>query len=299
MKARSPFDLERWTYAEVRAECRSAYRAYHHRRRERHIAYYAARPHQRSETHPFAAREAQFAFPPGWEHLAETPDFGWHRHHRSGGSSQVLALSLLEPAVQADPSLGWLWPTGGPLPTLGQPVQQRFEVELDAMTLNERPRTTAIDWLVTGPEGVMAVEAKFTEEGFARCSCEQRGTGGCSDRVRGRPYWPVARLHFGLSGPAPPAPCSLSLAYQPIRNAAAALALADGACAVFLLLYDEENPYFAGAGEWPGWAAILEAIPVDEPLSLRAASWQQLLAFLPLPEDVREWATEKHGLRSG
>jgi hypothetical protein len=299
VKARSPFDLNQWTHEEIRDECRSPYREYHRRRRDRHVAYYETRPEQRSQTHPFAASEASHAFPPGWEHLADAPGFGWHRHHLSGGSSQVLALSLLQPAVATEPSLSWLWPEGGPLPALGQPINQRFEVELDATTLNERPRTTAVDWLVSGTRGVMTVEAKFTERGFDRCSCPGEPNGDCSDAVLQRPYWSVAHQHFGLAGPAPPTPCPLSLAYQPVRNAAAALALAGRGLAVFLLLYDEENPYFAGAGEWPGWAAVLELMPVDEALSIHAASWQQLLPVLPIPDDVREWAFEKHGLAPG
>jgi hypothetical protein len=245
--------------------------------------------------HPFAASERRFAFPPGWEHLADTP-IRWHSRHLSGGSSQVLALALLQAAVAEDPSLGWLWPRGGLLPPIGEPVEQHPEFELETGTLEESKPTTALDWFVHGSAGALAVETKFMEEGFDPCSCAKRRVGDCSQVIRGRPYWAVARTHFGLHGSNPPEPCPLSVTYQPVRNAAAALALADGGQAVFLLIYDDENPYFAGAGEWPGWAAMLDLTPAKDPLAVRTASWQQLLAVLPLPDDVRTWACEKHGL---
>jgi hypothetical protein len=92
------------------------------------------------------------------------------------------------------------------------------------------------------------------------------------------------------------------LAYQAIRNVAAARALAaPGQKPVFALLYDERNPYFAGAGNWPGWpAALREALaPSEDRILFRSVSWQELGRELPVDDPVATWAREKHDLRVG
>lgn len=271
----------------------------HAKRRAAHIAYFASRAEQRSTNpkRPFEAAERRRAFPPGLEELAAL-DIGWHTYARSGGSSQVLAIALLQPATEADPSMSWLFEPAGPLLSIGAPSAAAFEVPLDEELLNESPRVTSLDWLIEGPLGVLAAEAKFMEEGLGRCSCDGQSHGDCSDAVRSRPYWAVAREHFGWDGPHPPHPCPLSLAYQAVRNVAAAVALAGPyRRAVWLLLYDAENPYFSGAGEWPGWTPVLKATLSDsDTFQFRAMSWQELLKDLPLPETVKMWAAEKHGL---
>jgi hypothetical protein len=67
-----------------------------------------------------------------------------------------------------------------------------------------RPRTTEVDFLVSGPRGAVALEAKFTEKGLGRCSSAGRAEGCCDERILGdRPYWKVAREAFGLAGPSP------------------------------------------------------------------------------------------------
>jgi hypothetical protein len=80
---------------------------------------------------------------------------------------------------------------------------------------------------------------------------------------------------------------------------AAALALAgQGQQAVFALIYDEENPYFGGYGDWPGWPAALHATldHAHPGLGFRSVSWQELTPLLPPDGAVYEWASEKHGL---
>jgi hypothetical protein len=72
--------------------------------------------------------------------------------------------------------------------------------------------------------------------------------------------------------------------YQAVRNVAAALALAgQGQQAVFALIYDQENPYFGGYGDWPGWPAALHATldHAHPGLSFRSVSWQELTPLLP------------------
>jgi hypothetical protein len=292
-------DLLDWSHGRVARECRAAYRSFHAKRRAVHIAYFASRPAQRSANpkRPFEAAELRWAFPPALERLADQ-DIGWHTHAKSGGSSQVLAISLLQPATEADPSLSWLFEPLGTVPSVGMPSQPVFEFGLSPELLNESPHVTSLDWLVEGELGVLVAEAKFMEEGLGVCSCAGQAKGDCSDAVRARPYWRVARDYFGWDGPHPPEACPLSLAYQAVRNVAAALALAGrDRRAVWLLLYDAENPYFSGAGEWPGWVAALKAtLAASDRFEFCASSWQELLQVLPLPENVTTWVTEKHSL---
>jgi len=92
----------------------------------------------------------------------------------------------------------------------------------------------------------------------------------------------------------------LSLAYQSVRNLAAAIELSGlRDVSIFGLLYDERNPYFAGAGAWPGWARLLaDGIRPDAGVVFRAVTWQELIPLLPKRgrREVLRWATEKHGL---
>jgi hypothetical protein len=284
-------EFARWSGEAIDAECRAAYRSYHAEVRNRHIEYYAARSDQRSETHAFAASSRPFAVAPGWEYLSDAlAERTWHVHHLSGGSSQVLAIVLLAAATKADPALSWL--PGHE--TIGPEPLTLFEVELAEHVLNERPRQTSLDWLVLGSDGVAAAEAKFTETGFGVCSC--RGKPECSVKVLERPYWRVASRELGfrkgMNGG-----CALSLAYQPIRNMAAAEAIAGRTRQPsFLLLYAARNPYFSGAGSWEGWVAALEGLIQYGAIGFKALSWQQLLGRVRMDPAVTRWAYEKHGI---
>jgi Restriction Endonuclease associating with ARP len=285
--------LADWTTERIDAECINAYDAYLAQVRLRHVAYFAARPEQRSATRAFAARTRQAAFPDGWEHLAGAlAAQAWHRHHLSAGSSQVLAIALLASAARADPSLRWL--SGA---RRFRRALTLFEVELAPTVLRERPRQTSIDWLVLDRHSVIAAEAKFTERGLGQCSCEEREAGLCSERVLQRPYWDVASRDVGLHREAASASCCLSLAYQAVRNVAAAQAIAgERRSTAFLLLYDARNPYFAGALAWPGWIRMLSQLMSGSATIFMPVSWQGLLARAPVPDQVRAWAWEKHGL---
>jgi hypothetical protein len=91
----------------------------------------------------------------------------------------------------------------------------------------------------------------------------------------------------------------LSFTYQAVRNVAAALALAEeGQEAVFGLIYDADNPYFAGAGTWPGWPVALHATldRHDARVRFASVSWQELIQLAPLDAAAAAWASEKHGL---
>ena len=93
--------------------------------------------------------------------------------------------------------------------------------------------------------------------------------------------------------------CPLSFTYQAVRNVAAAQALAhDSQQPVFGLIYDADNPYFAGCGHWPGAPAALRTTldPDESPVRFAAVSWQELLPLLPRDAAAAARASEKHGL---
>lgn len=287
----SATSLAGWTEHQIDLECKAGYDAFLIQTRARHIEYFAARPERRSETRAFLARSREAAFPDGWGNLADSiaPDV-WHRHHLSAGSSQVLAIALLAAATRADSSLRWI--PGEP--RLRRPLTL-FEVEIAPTVLNEAPRQTSIDWLVVDREHVIAAEAKFTEPGLGRCSCEHRAAGQCSERVLERPYWQVASRDMAIDHTT--GLCSLSLGYQAVRNVAAAQAIAgERRHSTFLLLYDARNPYFVGARSWPGWVRMLNELMRNSTTDFVALSWQQLLRNVDLDARVRQWGREKHGL---
>jgi hypothetical protein len=286
-------EFEGWTSRRIDFECADRYQAYGEEVRAGHIEYFARRPARRSDTHLFLARTREAAFPDGWEHLAGAiGEQAWHRHHLSAGSSQVLAIALLAAATSAERSLKWL-----PLSPCAGRALTLFEVELAASVLHERPRQTSLDWMVLDERAVIAAEAKFTERGFGRCSCDGRAAGACSERVLERPYWKVAARDLCLGHNDPTVGCSLSLAYQVVRNIAAAEVIAaEGRAATFLLLYDARNPYFTGAGEWPGWVMMLSELMPYSTTAFTSLSWQELLARVEVDEGVRRWAADKHGL---
>jgi Restriction Endonuclease associating with ARP len=271
-----------WTHEAIARECRSSYRSFVNGLRARHIAYFAKRRGAANRTHAYLARDFESALPEGWgRRLAKLlPEDARHRHHLSAASSQTLALGLLGPAaLHSRETLDWLFEPVGFMPPLGQRVLWQFEYSVGFGLLHERPRTTDIDLLVSGEAGVACLEAKFTETSMGHRSCAGRTVGACDQRVLSRPYWAVARRVFELQGPTPGKPCQLDLAYQAVRNVAAAIELSGlRQVAAVGLLYDARNPYFAGADRWPGWASVLQRLARDPgAVALKAFSWQELI----------------------
>ncbi|MDQ3647201.1 MAG: hypothetical protein M3433_01185 [Actinomycetota bacterium] len=293
--------------ATIDAECAAAWRAYDAGLAERYTEYFEHRPELRGEQR-YSARDLVAALPPGGAGLGDLVAPGeWHRHYLSAKSSQTLAVGLLGRAARLDPSLNWLWQAFGPLPGAASDFPSiEFEQPLDPEVLNERPQQTAVDVLVRDPTALMCIEVKWREEGLGACKRGPDGgnpvQGHCAQRVQDRElYWQAAGDLFGFPERQPPGPCPISAAYQAVRNAAAAQALAEpGQVPVFGLIYDENNPYFAGHGGWPGWPAILsgavEANADEQQFRFRSISWQALFPLLPLDEETREWAHEKHQL---
>jgi hypothetical protein len=306
-----PASLAEWSAERIDRECRDAYGNYERLLKARYVAYFANNRHLRCRRHAYSAATIAAALPPEWEYLQRLmPPHAFHRYARSGRSSQLLALALLGSCSVEDPSLGWL------MGALGLRSETRypdispfaFEYPLEPSDLGEEPRVTTIDYIAQVNQLTAVVECKWSERGgLGRCSClredgSPEAGSQCASRVRARHiYWQTAHRDFGLPIVRDPGrPCSLSLAYQAIRNVAAARFLSENNPALFVLLFDENNPYFRRTGNWPGWPAILEktfgAPNLFPHFSFKALSWQQLVAVLPLPPKIRKWAFEKHGL---
>jgi hypothetical protein len=155
---------------------------------------------------------------------------------------------------------------------------------------------------VNDPAALLCIEAKWTEAGMGACGCGTKAAAksDCSDKVLVRnAYWTTVREVLHLPERVAGKACPLSFTYQAVRNVAAALKLAKpGQKPVFGLIYDDENPYFAGCGTWPGWPAALSATLNDVDAAVRFAnvSWQELVPLLPLDKATKAWASEKHGL---
>jgi hypothetical protein len=296
-----------WSHEQIHGECSVAYNAYRSSLDAHYRAYFKANP-KLAGSHPQLAASFEQAMPPGMEVLAaKIPSGLRHRHHLSGKSIQALGLGLLGTACSRDPLLPWLEDALSPIPpfSVTNPPTVSFEYELDPFILNERPRVTAIDFFVETKDAVICTEIKWAEQGVGRCSC---GAGkppiaDCAGRVLQRiAYWDVAREIFFLPDRTEGQPCPISAGYQAIRNAAAAVALANGRQPVFVLLYDANNPYFRPTNNWPGWPDVLRSTlhtsDINGLLEFRAISWQELLPTLPLSDAEKKWALEKHALGS-
>jgi hypothetical protein len=301
-------DLAGWTKPAIDAECVAAHGRYSRELALHYTQFFAEHPALRGE-HRHCARDIEAALPKGWGRLAERiAPRQRHRHYLSGKSSQILALGLLGPA--SEKNLGWLESLLQRPGLIGGAVDMQFEYEIDASLLNERPRVTTVDYLVRAPEIVVCAETKWSEAGLGGCSCARQEAevdqgdptiGECAARIEQRTaYWDTARDIFRLPERAAGQYCPISTCYQAIRNVAAARALArEHQCYVcaFLLVYDENNPYFRPGEKWPGWPALLKAtLPDRDDFLFRAISWQQLVKTLSLDDDVKAWAREKHRL---
>jgi hypothetical protein len=296
--------LANWSGPKVAAACRVAYKTYRAAKTDSYRSYFTGNPHLKADDQEYKAADLAAALPDQWAGLADQlPVTERHRHHLSGNSSQVLALGLLGVGAKLGPSLRWLWDALGPLPPPASPFPAaQFERKLDPDVLGEQPRQTSVDFFVDDPAALLCIEAKWTEAGIGACGCGEPAAAiaDCSDKVRNRKaYWDTATDVFGLPDRTDAKPCPLGFTYQAVRNVAAALALAKPRQqAVFGLIYDADNPYFSGCGEWPGWPAALHATldTTQAPVRFVSVSWQELLALLPLDDVARAWASEKHGL---
>jgi hypothetical protein len=304
----SAADLSEWTTELIGRECSRAYRTYERDLIGHYKQYFRAHPALRSSRHEYSASTIDGNLPPGGSDLLGLiPKHSLHRFCRSARSSQMLGLGLLGSAVQSDRSLYWIW-SALALPKrlagLRHPIV-RFEHQLSPADLGEIPRTTRLDMSLATEEVFIAFELKLSEPGLGCCSCARQGEGNpnvgfeCAQRVYARrKYWDVADRLFGLT-PMRTAfeRCSMSVAYQAIRTTAAARHFAANRVGVFVLIYDDRNPFFRCTGNWQGWPNVLNSAFCRRPTNrffFRAIAWQNLIDHLPLVRRVREWAREKH-----
>jgi hypothetical protein len=296
--------LGAWPRAAIDAECQAAWRRYDRGLTTRYTRYFADHPELAGEQRT-SARDLVAALPPGWQAPADAiPDRPWQRQHLSARSSQLLAVGLLGLAASRDPSLAWLWDALAPLPPAAADAPSlEFAHVADPKLLGERPRQTGFDVLIDDRAVLIGIENKWREHGVEACRCRGDGVGPlegerCSRRVEQREaYWAAAAEILDLPPREPGAPCPISPVYETVRHAAALRAIAGADRPVVLAqLYDANNPYFAGAGDWPGWPELLEQAVDAEGFRFAAISWQELVPLLPLDEPARAWAAEKHGL---
>jgi outer membrane biosynthesis protein TonB len=296
--------LGAWSRAAVDAECQAAWRRYDRGLTTRYARYFADHPELAGEQRT-SARDLVAALPPGWEAPADAiPDRPWQRQHLSAKSSQLLAVGLLGVAASRDPSLAWLWDALAPLPPAAEDAPSlEFAHVVDPKLLGERPRQTGFDVLIDDPAVLVGIEIKWREHGVEACRCRGDGVGPlegerCSRRVEQRtPYWEAAADVLGIAPREPEAACPISPVYETVRHAAALRGLAGAdRPAVLAQLYDANNPYFVGAGDWPGWPGLLAQAVAAEGFQFAAISWQELVPQLPLDEPTRAWAADKHGL---
>ena len=295
--------LADWTKPEIDAACSAAHGRYDRALALQYTEYFAANPGLKGD-HRHCAKSIETALPPDWGRLAERiPVSQRHRHHLSGKSSQMLALGLLGAASELSPTLDWLWKLLGVDHNLTSTEQRvDFEYDVEPTLLNEQPRVTSIDCLVRNSEMFVAIETKWAEKGLGSCSCSDgegdATIGECADRILQRPeYMAVARDFFGLPPRSQGNYCPISTPYQAIRNVAAVRALAGKRASAFVLIFDENNPYFRECGDWPGWPSLLQSTLLRRKNFLfQAISWQRLLSFISLDGSVKAWAREKHRL---
>ena len=261
------------------------------------------------------AAEHNLLYPPSAEPrvrraiVTSLPNRERHRHFASMRSSQALAQSIFGSlaALGKAGALAGLTTDDG-LPTVRSGVTVRMEHLVQHLG---EPRSTSVDvWLDDGQQRV-AVECKFTEREFSRCSrptlrpgrnanyerdhCDgsythQRGRRTrCSLTGIGVRYWQYLPELFDWSADSDLKPCPLDGTYQLARSVLAACVQPDGTVDAdgghALVIYDDRNPAFLPGGEAARqWEAAAGAM-VRRPL-LRRCSWQRLVAHLASDLDL-------------
>lgn len=186
----------------------------------------------------------------------------------------------------------------------------------DNNTLKEKALSrTSIDVLLDGPGRRVAVECKFTEAKFTRCSCldlkpdkPNYCDGGYRIQAGRRErcalteieilYWQYLPDIFDWVPDRDHDSCPFGACYQLARNALAACFAPDGGFdpdrGHALLIYDKRNPAFADGGEAERqWRDTLDACRV--PGLLRRVSWQRLASAIAAAPELA-WLAE--GLRA-
>lgn len=243
-----------------------------------------------------------------------------HRWFRSLKSSQALAHSVFG-AVRAFDLLDLLKNVSA---ECGRPAffkDQRgwtldFEHKVDYLG---EPTPTSIDVLLSGPNGRVAVECKFMERDFGRCSrprlhpghaayskrycdgnyqIQRQRRNRCALTEIGVRYWDHLPHLFNWPADRDHEPCPFDAVYQLARNAlAAALTPAgklDKTGGHVLVVYDDRNPAFQAGGEAARqWDLAVAACCVSG--LLRRLSWQRLLAAIACAPQLNYLVNDARG----
>jgi hypothetical protein len=200
----------------------------------------------------------------------------WHEDCYSPRSSQALLVEVM--GVMHDQHLlGLLHPDGGP---------NDFDISFEEVM----GWTTFDAVLRRDGRVVLTVEAKFTEEGFSKCSYPKNGK--CDGTWWARPqqhrgcpmatapgntatadrFWNVAVQVFGVMDRPPGEDdrqtCPLWAGYQMFHNIAETQSADPDAIWVFI--YDDRNPYFSN--NTVGWGNVLSGRE-----RVHVLTWQALL----------------------
>ena len=198
--------------------------------------------------------------------VTSVPTSERHRHFASMRSSQALAQSIFG-SLAALGKAGVLagLTTDDELPTVRNGVTVRMEYRVEHLG---EPRPTSVDVRLDDGEQRVAVECKFTEREFGRCSrptlrpgknpnyerdhCDgsythQRGRRThCSLTEIGVRYWQYLPELFDWSADRNMNPCPLQGTYQLARNVLAACVQPDGTVDAnsghALVIYDDRKP---------------------------------------------------------
>lgn len=256
--------------------------------------------------------------------LAAIPAGARHRWFASMKSSQALAQSVfanLAVLDRLDALEGLVADDARPAFFEGA-AGCRLTLEHQVSTLGELT-PTSLDVLIDGPQRI-AVEVKFAETGFGRCSRPSLKPGDrtylrdfcdgsysvqrsrqtrCALTERGILYWRFVPHLFTWSAADDCRPCPLDCTYQLIRNVLAVCVGDDGVVdpgrGHVLVVYDNRNPAFqpGGAGD-AAWIVATGALRF--PHLLRRVSWQCLAGHLRRFTDLA-WLTtalaDKYGFR--
>lgn len=255
------------------------------------------------------------------------PPRDWHRWFRSMASSQALTVSVIGTMAQRG-DLGML--SGLICDDASTLLPTDTDLRLDSFEhtptwLEKGKRKSQIDAYISGPDIRLAIECKLMESDVGRCHMSKDGEpqpvfGDLAGydfcprvKFNGARYWDYWPMLSGLPLPQECSnACILHRTYQLARNVMAAAMDPDlvrsGGRGLSLLLYDERNPSFWGTDDAcsspqgvgvgaKSFATLKEAL--DDPDSLRSASWQSLTGLLWAAggyENLIEFLKDKYGI---
>ncbi|MFW9795432.1 MAG: hypothetical protein ACFFE2_00230 [Candidatus Thorarchaeota archaeon] len=238
--------------------------------------------------------------------------FPLHKYLHHGLSSQALIFNLvgplivrkdLEPLRIAIERAGIDWPEGE--------ITTEFEYDNKTIFNEDSGQPTSMDLVISGENGRIFVESKFTEQEFGDCSvftggdCDGRnplvyGLDTCYLHHIGRKYWVLmSEFGFGDSGIASGFICPFTNYYQFFREVL--FSLKEEGC--FLLLYDERSPVFVKTSkngiESGLWPFLLESVLSQHKRKIGRVTIQQVVQAISESGRHSDWLGEfkqKYGI---